>query len=66
MDKIQAEELVNEFDRPGNVVSWVFFNRMQNIGYTPNDLIHNRVTEDDIILRENKLMSTYKDRLWQI
>ena len=66
MDKVEAEQLVEEFDRPGNVVSWVFFNRMQNIGYTPSDLIHNRVTEDDIILRENNLMNTYKERLWQI
>ena len=66
MDKVEAEQLVEEFDRPGNVVSWVFFNRMQNIGYTPSDLIHNRVTEEDIIQRENNLMNTYKERLWQI
>ena len=65
-EDIFIEQLVEEFDRPGNVVSWVFFNRMQNIGYTPNDLIHNRVTEEDIIQRENNLMNTYKERLWQI
>ena len=71
MDKVEAEELAEEFrvsvnDVPGRNVSWVFFNRMQNIGYTTDDLINGNVTEDDIVLKENKLMNTYKDRLWQI
>ena len=71
MDRTEAEELADEFresvnDTPGRNVSWVFFNRMQNIGYTPDDLIQGNVTEDDIVVRENNLMNTYKERLWRI
>lgn len=76
MDKTKAEELTQEFkasnnDKPGEkghaeTAPWVFFNRLQNLGYTPNDLQIGNVKQDDIIAREDNLMKQYKARLGSI
>ena len=73
MDRNKAVQLTEELkqtvgDLPGHEnqpesAAWVFFNRMQNIGYTPNDLVQGNVTQDDVVIRENKLKSEYKNKL---
>ena len=73
MDRNKAVQLTEELkqtvgDLPGHEnqpesAAWVFFNRMQNIGYTPEDLVQGNVTQDDVVIRENKLKSEYKDKL---
>jgi hypothetical protein len=76
MDRTQSEQLVLELrETVGDVRghskqpeqgAWVFFNRMQNLGYTHADIERGGITEEDVVYRENKLMKVYKDRLWQI
>ena len=76
MDRNTAVELTEELkqtvgDLPGHEnqpenAAWVFFNRMQNLGYTAKDLLQGNVTQDDVIAREQKLMKTYKDRLGKL
>ena len=46
--------------------AWVFFNRMQNLGFSHEDIERGGITEEEVVLRENKLKDIYKDRLWQI
>ncbi len=76
MDRTKAEELTQEFknsigDLPGRErhaesVPWVFFNRMQNIGYTPTDLVKGSLKQSDIVERENILYGQYKKRLGEL
>ena len=76
MDRTKAEELTQEFknsigDLPGRErhaesVPWVFFNRMQNLGYTPTDLVEGSLKQSDIIERENVLYDQYKKRLREL
>ena len=73
MDREKAVKLTEDLKRtvgdlPGHEnqpesAAWVFFNRMQNIGYTPDDLVQGNVTQDDVVIRENKLKSEYKNKL---
>lgn len=76
MDRTMAEEMVMELrETVGDVRghrkqpeqgAWVFFNRMQNLGFSHEDIERGGITEEEVVLRENKLKDIYKDRLWQI
>ena len=43
--------------------NFTYFNRLQNIGYTYEDMIYHRITTADIIRRESLLFEKYKRRL---
>ena len=61
-DMLKLESDINNYNRSykGN---FTYFNRLQNIGYTYEDMSNNRINTEDIIRKENLLFKKYKSRL---
>ena len=43
--------------------NFTYFNRLQNIGYTYEDMKNDRINSENIARRENLLFEKYKQRL---
>jgi len=61
-DMLKLDSDINNYNRTykGN---FTYFNRLQNIGYTYEDMSNDRINIEDIIRRENLLFKKYRSRL---
>jgi len=61
-DMVKLEDYINHYNKSykGN---FTYFNRLQNIGYTREDMKNDRINSGDIVIRENLLFEKYKRRL---
>tara|TARA_Y100000296_G_scaffold84884_1_gene119400 strand:+ start:6519 stop:8006 length:1488 start_codon:yes stop_codon:yes gene_type:complete len=61
-DMLKLDSDINNCNRSykGN---FTYFNRLQNIGYTYEDMSNDRINTEDIIRRENLLFKKYRSRL---
>ena len=59
---LKLDSDINNYNRTykGN---FTYFNRLQNIGYTYEDMSNDRINTEDIIRRENLLFKKYRSRL---
>ena len=67
-DGITFDDMLKLYNDIGNYNrsyrgNFTYFNRLQNIGYTYEDMLYHRINTADVIRRENLLFEKYKRRL---
>ena len=67
-DGVTFDDMIKLYNDIGNYNrsykgNFTYFNRLQNIGYTYDDMNHHRINTADIIRRETLLFEKYKRRL---